>query len=91
MRRDVATLTVGDLLLEYLADPETAKLRTFEMTQQVCGWWIAELGTSKVFDVNVLMLRAARDKLSHGRQPGTVNRYLVCLRSCWNWGRAPRD
>jgi len=89
VRRDVATLTVGELLLEYLADPETVKHRTYDLTEQVATWWIQELGTTKAIDLGVLALRAARDKLSRGgRAPGTVNRYLIVLRSAWNWARA---
>lgn len=89
LRRDVATLTVGDMLLEYLADAETVKLRSFDLVHQICAWWIQEAGTTKALDLNVLMLRAARDKLARGgRQPGTTNRYLIVLRSAWNWARA---
>jgi integrase len=38
--------------------------------------------------LGVLTLREARDRLTPGRAPATVNRYLSALRSCWNWGRA---
>ena len=89
MRRDVTQLTLGELLLEWLADAETQKLRRHDLAQQVCGWWIQELGTTKVLELNVLALRASRDKLANGgRAPGTVNRYLIVLRSAWNWARA---
>jgi integrase len=87
VRRDVASLTVGELLIEYLADPEVTKLRSFKGMQQMAGWWIAEIGTLKTLDLSVLVLRAARDKLMHGRAAGTTNRYLIVLRGAWNWAR----
>ena len=88
VRRDVAVLTVGDLLLEFLADPETTGLRTFDDLHRLCCWWIQECGTSKALDLNVLRLREAREKLSRERGPATTNRYLSALRSAWNWARA---
>jgi integrase len=89
VRRDMGTLTVGDLLLEYLADAETVKLRSFDLVQQVGASWIEEIGTTKALDLSVLALRAARDKLTRGgRAPATVNRYLIVLRSAWNWARS---
>ncbi len=88
VRRDVAVLTVGDLLLEFLADPETTKLRTFDDSHRLCAWWIQELGALKVLDVNVLRLREAREKLNRDRGAATTNRYLSALRSAWNWARA---
>jgi integrase len=87
VRRDVGSLTVGDLLLEYLRDAETVTLRSYDLVHQVCAWWIQELGTTKALDLNVLALRALRDKLTRGRGAGTVNRYLIVLRAAWNWAR----
>jgi hypothetical protein len=40
VRADLASLTVGDLLLEFLADPETTRLRTFDDLQGSALWWI---------------------------------------------------
>jgi integrase len=88
VRRDVAVLTVGDLLLEFLADPETTGLRTFDDLHRLCAWWIQECGALKVLDLNVLRLREAREKLSRDRGPATTNRYLSAMRSAWNWARA---
>lgn len=49
------------------------------------------MGATKVSDVGVLKLRAAREKLkgsgADARAAGTTNRYLSAFRSCWNWGR----
>ncbi len=88
MRADVATLTLGDLLLEHLRDAETMKLRSYDGAHQMCSYWIQELGAIKALDLNVLVLREARDKLARGRAAGTVNRYLSVLRSAWNWARS---
>jgi integrase len=88
LRRDVAKLTLGELLLEWLSEAETQKLRSYDGAHQMASWWIQELGAEKALGVGVLALRAARDKLTHGgRAAGTVNRYLIVLRSAWNWAR----
>jgi len=87
VRRDVAVLTVGDLLIEFLADPETQKLRTFDDTHRLCSWWLQRHGTLRALELNVLELRKAREELRRGRSDGTVNRYLSAMRSAWNWGR----
>ena len=86
-RSDVTQLTVGDLLLEYLKDPETQQQRSFDGTHAMASWWVQEIGTTRVLDVNVLTLRDARDKLRKGRKATTVNRYIIVMRACWNWGR----
>jgi len=88
VRRDVAVLTVGDLLLEFLKDPEVTKLRTFDDLHRLCAWWMQQHGALKALDLNVLTLREAREKLSRDRGPATTNRYLSALRSAWNWARA---
>jgi integrase len=88
VRRDVAALTVGDLLLEFLADPETTRKKTFDDSHRLCSWWIQEHGAMKALDLNVLVLREAREQLRRERGPATTNRYLSILRSAWNWARA---
>lgn len=88
VRRDVAVLTIGELLLEFLADPETTKLRTFDDLHRLCCWWIQESGSVRALDFNVIALRKAREKLHRDRGPATTNRYLSAMRSAWNWARA---
>lgn len=88
LRRDVAVLTIGELLLEFLADPETTGLRTFDDLHRLASWWIQEHGSTRAIDFNVLVLRQAREKLRRDRGPATVNRYLSAMRSAWNWARA---
>jgi integrase len=88
VRPDLATLTLGGLLLEFLADPETTQLKTFDDSHRLCSWWIQQHGTERAVEFGVLQIRGAREKLSKGRGPATVNRYLSALRSAWNWARA---
>jgi integrase len=94
-RSDIATITLGKLITEFLEDPRTAALKSFEDLHDRLDWWSADaqLSTMKVMEFGVVQLRAARAKLMAGgkfgtRAPGTVNRHLSALRSCWNWGRA---
>lgn len=89
VREDVTALTVSGLVTEFLADPETKQLRYYDSLDKLLEWWTTHYGTTKVLQLGVLTLREAREKIRHpGRKPGTVNRHLSALRSCWNWGRA---
>lgn len=88
VRPDLANLTLGNLLLEFLSDPETTRLKTFDDSHRLCSWWIQKYGTERAVEFGVLQVRKARDELSKGRGPATVNRYLSALRSAWNWARA---
>lgn len=87
-RPDIAKLTCGDLIREFLNDPETKRLRYYQDIERLLGWWANAHGTTRTFDLGVLSLRAARDKLHSKRAPATTNRYLSALRSAWNWGRS---
>lgn len=95
VRRDVAVLSVGDVIIEFLKDPETLALRTFDDLHRLLCWWTLRYGGHRALELNVVILREAREKLHHGRGPATVNRYLSAMRSCWNWARSaglvPRD
>ena len=88
VRADVATLTVGALVLEFLADPETTRLRYFDDLHRLCAWWIQHYGTVRAVEFGVLQIREGREALRNGRGASTVNRYLSALRSAWNWGRS---
>jgi integrase len=87
-RADLSQLTVGGLIREYLADPSVKALRTYVDVKQILEWWVAECGSIKVLDFGALHLRAARDKLQHGRAAGTVHTYLSKMRTAWNFARA---
>ena len=86
--RNLTRLTVGELIEDFLEDPDTKTLRYHDSLALLLAWWTNHCGGTKVLELGVLDLREARDKLSKGRSPATVNRYLSALRSCWNWGRA---
>jgi len=88
VRNDVTSLTIGGLVSEYLVDPETTTLRSYQTSSDRLAWWVNHYGSTRVLDMNVLVLREAREKLRHGRGPATCNRVLSHLRSAWNWGRA---
>jgi integrase len=87
LREDAPTLTVATLVKEYLDDPETRALRTYDSVEPLLTWWSDKYGTERVMALNVLTLRAARDRLMPGHAAGTINRYLSAMRSCWNFGR----
>lgn len=86
--RDVTRLTVADLAKQFLADPNTKGLRTYDDLERLVLWWVNHYGSERILRFNVLTLRAGRAKLEPGRAPATVNRYLAAMRSCWNWGRS---
>ena len=85
---NVTRLTIGELIDQFLADPDTKMLRYHDTLSILLAWWTNHCGSTRVLDLNVLTLRESREKLYKGRTPATVNRYLSALRSCWNWGRA---
>jgi integrase len=87
-RKDLPTLTIKGLVDEFLADPETKQLKYFDDLEALLAWWVNHCGGERVMQFGTLQLRGARELLSNGRAPATVNRYLSALRSCWNWGRA---
>jgi integrase len=94
VRADIAKLTVGQLVREYLADPKIKALRSYEDYETRLDWWLAGYAGVKVVEFGVLMLREAREKLmstgrkKKGRAPATVNRHLSVMRGVWNWGRS---
>lgn len=87
-RKDLPSLTIKGLIDEFLADPETKQLKYYEDLKLLLAWWVNHCGAEKAMQFGTLKLREARDLLHNRRAPGTVNRYLSALRSCWNWGRA---
>ena len=58
VRSDVSKLTVGDVLLECLKDPETRRLKSHDGAHQMASWWIQHCGATKVLDTNVVLGRA---------------------------------
>ncbi len=88
VRHDVTRLTLKGLTEEYLKDPETKALSSYQWLADYLAWWVNEYAAERVLDWNVLKLREARGRLQKGRAPATVNRHLSALRGCWNWGRS---
>jgi len=89
VRRDVGGLRFKDLVTEYLADPETKALRTYDERHRQMCWWLEHYGMRRALEfTSPLLLREARDTLSAKHEPPTVNRYLAAARACVNFGRA---
>lgn len=86
--RDVTRMTIADLASQFLADPNTKGLRTYDDLERLVLWWVNNYGSERILRFNVLGLREGRGRLEPGRAPATVNRYLSAMRSCWNWGRS---
>lgn len=87
-RPTLTKLTIAELVRQYLDDPQTRALRSYDSLEPLCAWWVNTYGGEKVLDVGALVLREARDRLRPGRSPARVNRYLSAMRAAWNWGRA---
>jgi integrase len=88
VRKDLGTLTLHKLVLEFLGDPEIQRLRYFDDLHRLLAWFVNHYGGMRALELNVLTLREAREKLHRGRSNATANRYLSAMRSAWNWGRA---
>lgn len=87
LHKDLAKLTIKNLVEEYLADPITASKRYKPDLDLLCAWWVNAYASERVYEFGVQHVRAARAKLMPGRSPATVNRYLSAMRAAWNWGK----
>jgi integrase len=85
---DFTQLNLATLAHRFLDDPETNARRYHDRLESYLSWWIEQYGSTRVTDCGAALLRAARDRLSKGKAPATVNRYLAALRTAWNWARA---
>lgn len=89
VRKDVGNLTLRKLGDEYLGDPQTKALSTYDEREMQIGWWMNKYGATKALEFpSPVLLREARDMLSVEYQAGTVNRYLAAARAMVNFGRA---
>lgn len=89
MRTDVAKLSLRKLADEYLADPETKALSTYDERERQIAFWVNRYGATKALEFpSPVLLREAREALSSEHQAGTVNRYLAAARAMVNFGRA---
>jgi integrase len=92
-RPSLPTLTITQLINQYLDDPKTEELKSYEDYADRANWWKVNYGWVKVLDFDVPLLYEARDSLrSSGRHKvrsaATVNRHLAVMRLIWNWGRS---
>jgi len=92
-RPNLSTLTVGELINEYLDDQRAEALRSYEDYADRAHWWRQHYGDMRLLDFGVTAMYEARDKLQstgrHGtRSAGTVNRHLAVMRLIWNWGKS---
>jgi integrase len=94
IRPSLSTLTITQLVNQYLDDPKTEELESYEDYAARADWWKEHYGSMKVLDFNVPVLYEAREKLKStghrqgGRSPATINRHLAVMRLIWNWGRS---
>ena len=88
VRADVGSLTFKGLVEEYLRDPETQRLASYDKVEAYLAWWVEQHGTVRALEFGPLTVRAARGKLLKTCAPATVNRYLAAARACINFGRA---
>lgn len=103
LRSDVTQLSVADLIREFERDPVNSTRKSARDTVALLTWWLDHYGTVRALELNVLALRAARERLAAGgarrvkdahgnlvvakRSASTVNRHLSAMRACWNWSR----
>jgi integrase len=90
-RPTLSTLTITQLINQYLDDPKTEELKSYEDYADRASWWKENYGWVKVLDFDIPTLYEARDQLrSTGRHKvrsaATVNRHLAVMRLIWNWG-----
>ncbi len=90
VHRDVATLTLRELIDRYLQDPKTQALATYDGVQMQLAWWVNRLGSERALGCvsPLLILEGRRALLDQGRGAATANRYLAAMRSVVNWARA---
>jgi len=89
VRADVASLSLRQLADDYLADPETKALATYDERERQIAWWVNRYGATKALEFpSPVLLREAREALLALHEAGTVNRYLAAARAMVNFGRA---
>jgi integrase len=85
---EVTRITLRDLAVRYLADPDVKQLKAWDGYGRQLAWWANEYGDEKASSFGTAKLHAARSKLLEGdRAPATVNRYLAALRAAFAWAK----
>lgn len=86
-RRDLATLTVEDLVKGFLDAPKTKQRRYLPELTQILGCWVDQYKAIRLRSFGRLQIGAYRDQLiGSGLSPARTNRYLSAMRRAWNWG-----
>lgn len=89
VRRDVGSLKVHELVAEYLGDPRTKALTTYDERHRQMCWWTDRYGMLRALEFpSPVVIREARDALLAIHETSTVNRYLAAARACVNFARA---
>jgi integrase len=89
VRKDIGSLKFRDLAAEYLADPKTKALATYDERCRQIGWWTDRCGSMRALEFpSPVVIREAREVLLGAFDAGTVNRYLAAVRTCVNFSRA---
>lgn len=86
--KDVTRLTLGDLCIRYVTDPDVRFLKSCDDYARQLAWWRSAYGAEKASTFGTAKLHDARSRLlKGGRKPATVNRYLAALRAAFAWGK----
>lgn len=86
---DFSNYTLNELIREYLKEPKTKALRSYDDVERRLLWFADHHGTTKVLDVNARTLRSWRNELmTENWKPATVNRRMSVLRAAWRFGIA---
>lgn len=71
--------TLAELIDRYVRDVLPKKPKQIRVQTAHFTWWKDAIGAYALADVTPALLAECRDKLSHGREPATVVRYMAAL------------
>jgi integrase len=84
--------TLGELIDRYTRDVLPKKPKQIRVQTAHFAWWKDAIGAYALADITPALLAECRDKLSHGREPATVVRYMAALSRAfavaakeWGW------
>lgn len=72
-RAELSTITLGEIILLYLADPKTKRLRTYDDTHRLLCWWKDYYGATRAGECDSIIWFEGRDRLYYGRKLMTDN------------------
>ena len=89
VHKDLASSKLEDLAREYLKDPKTRALATYDERQRQLAWWLNRYGSARALEFpSPVLLREAREVLLEKFEAGTANRYMAAARALVNFGRS---